>query len=107
MSAGGPPYQVSMNEATRQGIRRLIRLSIMIGVRDRLVQSLTQIEAALQNHPTTWGDPYDTRPALRLVRYRRIYDQLLVRYAVHQEQLVVWLTGISPVLHSPLWIGEG
>ncbi len=109
MSAGGPspPYRVTMNGPTRQAIRRLIHLSVLVGARNRLLQSLQEIEAALQNHPTTWGDPYDTRKALRLVQYRRVFDQLLVRYAVHQDEPLVWLTGVSPILRSPLCIGEG
>ena len=102
-----PPYKLTLSDLTRETIRRLIHRSFVLGVRNHFVKSLADIESALQNQPLAWGDPYDTRPALRHVRYRRIYDQLLVRYAVHQDQPVVWLTNLAPILRHPLSAGEG
>jgi len=108
MSAGGTPeYRLNYNAWVREEIKRLYRLAVMVGVRDRLVQSLQRIESALQSEPETWGDPVDRLRAMRMTRYRRIYDQFLVRYGVHQDVPEVWVTQIAPVLKNPLRISEG
>jgi hypothetical protein len=109
VSAGhaGTPYRLVMNGLVRESIRRLYHRSVVIGHRDRYVQTMIEIETILQQQPATWGDPFDTRPALRLTRYQRIYDRLLVRYAMHLDEPFVWLTTVIPVLKSPLKIGEG
>jgi hypothetical protein len=109
MSAGetGPPYRLNMNGWTRDELRRLIHRSVVVGVRDRFAHSLAEIESALQHRPREWGDPVATLQGLRLTRYRRVYDRLLVTYVVHLDQPIVWLLGVEPLKKSPMWLGEG
>ena len=42
-----------------------------------------------------------------MVQYRRVFEQLSVVYAVHEQHPVVWLGSVAPVLRSPLRIGDG
>src|SRR5262245_23770480 len=108
MRAGGTPeYRLNYNGWVKEEIKKLYSLAVVVGVRDRFVQSLQRIESALQSEPETWGDPIDWLPGMRMTRYRRIYDQFLVRYGVHRDVPEVWVTLIAPILKNPLRLGEG
>ena len=108
MSAGDTPgYRLNYNGWVKEDIKGLYRLAVMVGVRDGFVQSPHRIESALQSAPETWGDPVDRLRGMRMTRCRRIYDQFLVRYGVHQNVPEVWVTLIAPVLKNPLRLGEG
>ena len=57
--------------------------------------------------PREWGDPLRALPGLRLVQFRRVYEDLSVVYSVHEIHRIVWLGSVTPLRQSPLWIGEG
>jgi hypothetical protein len=101
------PYKLVFNSRVRDGIKRLQRIAVLVGQRDYLNETLAEIESALQNQSTTWGDPLRIRHGLRMVEYRGFVRRLVVGYAVHLDHPLVWLTSIEPVRGSPLWIGEG
>jgi hypothetical protein len=54
----------------------------------------------LARDPQSWGDPFCDLSAARL--YRRIYERILIEYAVHQEARLVWVKTFRPVLDHPL-----
>jgi hypothetical protein len=109
MSAGDTPgYRLNYNGWVKEDIKGLYPPCCYGWCpRDGFVQSLQRTETALQTEPDTWGDPIGRLRAMRMTRYRRIYDQFLVRYGVHQDVPEVWVTLIAPVLKNPLRMGEG
>jgi hypothetical protein len=56
----------------------------------------------LESDPVGWGDPLRHYTDAKSVAYRRVYDNLLVEYAVHDELPVVWLIDVVAVLGHPL-----
>jgi|GEM_PF-5270608 len=103
----GTPYKLVLNGWVRDRIKKLQRLALVVGQRDQLNVTLGEIDSALHNQPTTWGDPLKILHGLRMVQYRRFIRRLVVRYAVHLDHPIVWLTSVEPVRGSRLWIGEG
>jgi len=53
----GSPFRLTMNDWTREKIRKLYRRSVALGVRLEFVQSMIEIEKALRSVPKAWGDP--------------------------------------------------
>ena len=109
MSSGfaDPSFQLTMSDWTRESIRRWAHRSIVVGYRDRFAEIMLAIESALRTSPREWGDPLRALPGLRLVQYRRVYEDLSVVYSVHEIHRIVWLGSVTPLRQSPLWIGEG
>lgn len=103
----GSPFRLTMSGWTRDKIRKLYHRSVALGVRLEFVQSMLEIENALRTTLKTWGDPIANLAGLRMTRYQRLYDNLILHYSVHVEQPVVWLVHIEPTQRSPLRIGEG
>ena len=103
----GSPFELSFNEHTREGLRKLFHRAVVVGARDRFARAMAEIESALQTDPRAWGDPIGNAPGMRMVRYRKIHDRLRVIYAVHVERPAVWLLLIEPLRRNPLWVGEG
>jgi hypothetical protein len=109
MSAGGtdPPFKLSMSEWMVNRLRRLFHRAIVLGVRDQFARSMKEIETALQNEPRDWAPIAGSFEAARASRHRRVYQGLVVEYAVHLDLPVVWLTSVEPARGSALWLGEG
>jgi hypothetical protein len=109
MSAGGtdPPFKLSMSESTSGKLRRLFHRAIVMGVRDQFARSMVEIETALKNEPRTWAVAMETLETARATRHQRVYQSLVVQYAVHLDRPIVWLTSVEPARGSALWLGEG
>lgn len=73
-----------------------------IGILPAILATLRTIERNLTTIPREWGDPFQQLPGLKMVVYRRIIEQLLVVYAVHEREPLVWLQTVAPVLNHPL-----
>lgn len=106
-SDGGPPFELSFNEKTRDSLRQLFHRAAIVGARDRFARAMAEIDAALRTDPRAWGEPIGNLTGLRMIRYRKIHDRLRVIYAVHVEEPAVWLLAVQPLRRNPVWIGEG
>ena len=104
---GASPYRLTFNHWLRDRLRFFLRRSVLLGTRDRFARSLVEIETALRTVPTTWGDPIRHRGAMRMTEYRKVYDRMVVYYAVHDVEPIVWLTRVDPLRNSSFWAGEG
>jgi hypothetical protein len=104
---GGSPYRLTFNDWLRGRLRHLLERSVLLGTRDRFAGALTNIEMALRTIPTAWGDPIRHRDGMRMTEYRRVYERILVFYAVHDVHPIVWLTAAEPLRRSGFWAGEG
>lgn len=80
----------------KEQIRYLRNVADQTGTRESLHQTLKSIESALLNSPKDWGDPVQNLTGLKMVVYRRVFAQLVVVYAVHDHEPLVWLRSIEP-----------
>jgi hypothetical protein len=103
----GGPYRLTFNDWLRDRLRYLIELSVILGTRDRFARTLAEVDTALRTGPTTWGDPIRPLDGTRMTQYRRVYARILVFYAVHDVDPVVWLTAVEPLRTSGFWAGLG
>ena len=103
----GSPYRLTFNDWLRDRLKYLIELSVMLGSRERFSRVMVEIETALQTMPTTSGDPIRHLDGMRMTQFRRVYEGVLVLYAVHDIEPVVWLTAVEPLRKSEFWAGEG
>lgn len=106
-SDGGPPFELSFSERTRDALRQLFRRAAIVGARDRFARAMAEIDSALHTDPRAWGDPVGNLAGMRMTKYRKIHDRLRVICAVHVEKPAVWLVTVEPLRRNPLWIGEG
>lgn len=104
---GGSTYRLTFNDWLRDRLRFFVRRSVLLGTRDRLARSLVEIQTALWTIPTTWGDPIRHRDGMRMTEYRKVHDRIVVYYAVHDVEPIVWLTRVDPLRNSSFWAGEG
>jgi hypothetical protein len=79
----------------------------MLGTRERFARAMVEIESALRSTPTIWGDPSRHLNGMRMTQVRRIHDRILVYYAAHDVEPVVWLTAVEPLRKSAFGAGEG
>lgn len=96
------PFRLVFSRAVGDELRVLADQARARRVAARFAAALGVIQDRLRNSPLTWGDPFRVYPALGLTAYRRLHDELLVNYVVHEEQRIVWLDSIVPVFGHPL-----
>jgi hypothetical protein len=80
----------------------LCRRAGSIGMLPTFLNLVKAIERYLTTIPREWGDPIWQLPGLKMVVYSRLIEQLLVVYAVHEQEPLAWLRSITPVLNHPL-----
>jgi hypothetical protein len=104
---GGNPYRLTFNDWLGDRLKFFVRRSALLGTRDRFARLLMEIQTALRTIPTTWGDPIRHRDGMRMTEYRKVYNRIVVYYAVHDVEPIVWLTRVDPLRNSGVWAGEG
>lgn len=101
MSRSGP-FRVSFPGVTTDRLRSLLRRAAATGHSQRVRAALAEIEQRLIADPVGWGDPLCHYTDAKAMAYRRLYDELLIEYAVHDDLAEVWLIDVVPVLGHPL-----
>jgi hypothetical protein len=97
-----PPYRLLSSGAVEEELRHLGFRAVELGVGPRFGAALLVIRDALQTAPREWGDPVRVYHHLRQTYYKRIHDELLVEYTVHEAEPFVWLVAIHPILGHPM-----
>ncbi len=101
MSRSGP-FRVSFPGVTTDRLRSLLNRAAATGNERRVKAAFVEIELRLVADPVGWGDPLCHYTDAKATAYRRLFDELLVEYAVHDELTDVWLIDVVPVLGHPL-----
>ncbi len=96
------PYRVSFQRAARERIQRCALAAIQLGIAGDYAAVLRTMLDRLAKSPLAWGDPRRRLKAAKLVVRVRLHERLLVEYAVHEEQRVVFVRDCKPVLGHPL-----
>lgn len=81
--------------AKRQ-IRYLGNVADRTGSRESLYRTIKSIEFALVSSPREWGDPSRNLTGMKMIAYRRLFADLIVAFAVHESESLVWLHSIKP-----------
>lgn len=55
---------------------------------------MKQIEGRLELQPESWGEVIRTSTALRTKYFRRVHDDIVVEYAVHDNQPIVFVLDV-------------
>lgn len=87
------PHSIRMSEHVKAGLKELYLQARDAGREKRFLAALRQIVDRLQREPLQFGEPLYRLPALRLFVRQGVADFLLVDYAVHEEQPLVFIRG--------------
>ena len=101
-AASDQPYQVELLHSARTRIKQCARTALELGIGKQWASTLKTILVYLAREPLAWGEPVRYFQYAKLHLCQRLYDRVFVRYAVHDEQRVVFLQDCRPVLGHPL-----
>lgn len=96
------PYWVSFLQSARERVDRCAQAASRLGIAAEYAATLRLIVDRLSTAPLTWGEPSHHYRAARLVVRNMICQRILVIYAVHEEQPIVFIKECKPVLGHPL-----
>ncbi len=96
------PFKIELTPLARAQIQRCAQEAKDRGMGHELATALREIVENLSTTPTSWGDPQVHFRHAKLRLYQRIWKRILVIYAVHEEQPVVFVKECKPVLGHPL-----
>jgi hypothetical protein len=97
-----PPYKVELLQSARAEIVRCSKEAQRRGIIHEYLGTLRWIYDKLTNAPHSCGEEFCRFPAAKLVLRKTLHDRILVVYAVHQEQPIVFVKECRPVLDHPL-----
>ena len=93
-----PPYRLTLTADVIDIVNSLLRRPAPGEVRGRVRTALLTIERELKDRPGDLGDPVRRLRHARLTEYHRLYDELSVRYVVHDQEADVFLVDLVPVM---------
>jgi hypothetical protein len=88
-----PPYQVDASKLVRRIIVELHRQAVEQGRGQSFVAAYKQIIERLRHDPRGFGEPDYRLASLRLLVRTCVVRPLVVHFAVHEEQPVVFIKG--------------
>ena len=97
-----PPFKVSRSAAIFQQLRQWGERAKALGIASEYAAALRAIEEGLTRDPLDWGDPLYRVGSLHVVVCSRIFWNIKILYAVHEEKRLVFLISYELVLHNPL-----
>jgi hypothetical protein len=99
-SPNGAECRVIYPEKVRNDIKTLAQRAKAKGLGTKFVAALKFINDQLRLAPKSFGDPVYRLPALQLTVHNRVYEPLIVAYAVHKHKLLVFVRGLRPFPHN-------
>jgi hypothetical protein len=88
-------YQVVMSEQTKANLKQLHQQALQTGMGQRFLDALRQIVNQLRETPLKFGEPLYRLPTLHLSVRQGIIAPLIVDYAVHEDQPLVFINGFK------------
>lgn len=86
------PYRVVyLRSALREFKQNYLRAK-KLGLGDDVLDAGMEIDRQLRQDPVQFGDPTFSLLSMKLQFFSRAFAPLVVRYAVHQEQNLVFVT---------------
>lgn len=89
----GPPlvYKVRMSEQTKAKLKQHQQEAALAGIGEQFLSALRVIAERLRLDPLAFGEPQYRFPALRLLVCQAVVAPLVVYYAVHEDQPLVFI----------------
>jgi hypothetical protein len=100
MSEGdGKPvsYLLDMSGQTALAIKQLKQLAEQLGMGSHVRTALKKIAHRLRTDPLNFGEMVKHLPNLRLLVHHAVVYPLVLRFAVHEEQPIVYLMSVRLV----------
>jgi hypothetical protein len=97
-----PPYKVELLPLAQAELTRCSREAQRLGIAREYLATIQRIYEKLTTIPHAWGEETRHYRAAKLVLRRMIHDRILVVFAVHEEQPVVFVKECRPVHGHPL-----
>ncbi len=91
-------YRVTISAATKAVFDQLHVEAIEAGIGSQFVAAFRQIAARLRDDPLTFGEPRYRLPALRLLVCEGMIAPLVVNFAVHEDQPLVFIRSFRLLL---------
>lgn len=88
-------FTLSMSEAVKDHVRVLFQAASHRGIGEEFAAAYPRILERLQTAPRSFGEPEYTLYSMRLVVYKGALAPLVVSYAVHEDQPLVFVRGFS------------
>jgi hypothetical protein len=84
-----------MSIQTKADVKQLHRQAILAGAGQQFLAAFQQIVDRLRKDPLTFGEPLYRLPVLKLAVRKAVLSPLVVDYAVHEEQPLVFIRGFK------------
>jgi hypothetical protein len=88
-------YDARMSAQTKAALQQLHVQARAAGRSKRFLAAVRQIIERLQKEPLSLGEPLYHLPALELLVCQAVVDFVVVNYAVHEEQRLVFIRGFK------------
>jgi hypothetical protein len=88
-------YNVRLSEQNKQKLREHYLEAAQAGTGQRFLSALRRILDRLRTDPLTFGEPSYRLPALQLMVRQAVIAPIIVDYAVHDEQPIVFIRGFK------------
>lgn len=95
MTNPGSRYEVRLSAAVAERIRQIQRRAKTQGRGDKVIAALTEIHQRLQSAPREFGEPLYRLSALKLEVRTVAIRPIVVDFAVHEDQLLVFVKGVK------------
>ena len=93
---GQPPlYRAIMAEQTKTKLKQLHQQALQRGKGQQFLDALRQIVQQLRDNPLAFGEPLYRLPLLQLSVRQAMIAPLVVDYAVHEIQALVFISGFK------------
>ncbi len=97
-----PPYKVELLQAAEAEVRRRLGEARRLGMARDYLATMRRIYENLTTAPHTWGEPSRRYRDAKLILRKMICDRILVVFAVHEEEPVVFVKEYRPIQGHPL-----
>lgn len=93
--SGAPAYRVVLSRKDKSLLQKRHLEAIKAGTGERFLTAYRKIIERLRQAPLDFGEPLYRLPVLRLLVRQAMISPLVVDYAVHEEQPLVFIRGFK------------
>lgn len=88
-------YKVTLSAQAKKTVKQLHLQALQAGKSKEYLQSLRYVYERLRRDPLDFGEPLYRLPVLKMTVYLASAARMVVDYAVHEEQPLVFVRGLK------------
>lgn len=92
---GEPIFDVSPLPSVKENIKAIYKQARLDGIEESVLAALLELNRRLEKDPRNFGEPVYRRPKVKLVVRHAAIAPIYIRYAVHEEEPVVFLMEVT------------